>query len=191
MSELRIQSQTLPAADLGGENPLAPLQPYETASAGGIPITRGEGDYPDRGDEASILPYRRQDQYGRERSAGSFQTAVLENEQLRATFFLELGGRMWSLFDKTRGRELLFSNPVFQPANFAVRDAWFTGGVEWNIGIIGHCPLTCSPLFAARVEGGDGNPVLRLYEWERIRRVPFQVDCWLPDGSPFLRVRVR
>ena len=26
----------------------------------------------------------------------------------------------------------------------------------------------------------DGSPVLRLYEWDRIRRVPFQIDFWLP-----------
>ena len=33
--------------------------------------------------------------------------------------------------------------------------------------------------------------MLRLYEWERIRQVPFQIDAYLPDGSPVLFVRVR
>ena len=28
-------------------------------------------------------------------------------------------------------------------------------------------------------------------EWERLRRVPFQIDAYLPDGSPVLYVRVR
>src|SRR5204863_2151220 len=93
--------------------------------------------------------------------------------------------------DKRTGRELLYPNPVFQPANFAVRDAWYTGGVEWNIGIIGHCPLSCDPLFAAHVIAQDGTQVLRLYEWERIRRVPFQIDFWLPEDRPFLMTRVR
>jgi hypothetical protein len=32
---------------------------------------------------------------------------------------------------------------------------------------------------------------LRLYEWERIRQVPYQIDAYLPDGSPVLFVRVR
>ena len=191
MSQLTIQSLVLPAASLNGENPLTPLRPYDTASAAGIPVRRGGEPYPDRGQEANILPYRLQDQYDRNRRARAFKTAVLENKHLRATFVLDLGGRMWSLVHKPSGRELLFSNPVFQPANLAVRDAWFTGGVEWNIGIIGHCPLTCSPLFAARVLADDGSPVLRLYEWERVRRVPFQIDCWLPDESQFLMVRVK
>src|SRR5439155_20209311 len=65
------------------------------------------------------------------------------------------------------------------------------GGVEWNVSIIGHSPFTCSPLFAARVIDEDGTQVLRLYEWDRIRRVPFQIDCWLRDDLPFLMVRVR
>jgi hypothetical protein len=85
----------------------------------------------------------------------------------------------------------LYVNPVLQPGNLAIRNAWFSGGVEWNIGTIGHSPFTCAPLFAARVEGPDGTPVLRLYEYERFRGVPFQIDAYLPDGSPVLFVRVR
>jgi hypothetical protein len=189
MSQLTMQSYVLPAAPIGEENPLTPLRAYDTASAAGT--VDGGGTYPDRGHEGSILPYRLQDQYDRRRRPTAFKAAVLENEQLRATFMLELGGRLWSLVHKPTGRELLFANPVFQPANLAVRDAWFSGGVEWNISIIGHSPFTCSPLFAARVIADDGTPVLRLYEWDRIRRVPFQIDCWLPDGSPFLLTRVR
>ena len=85
---------------------------------------------------------------------------------------------------------MLSVNPVFQPANLALRNAWFSGGVEWNIGTIGHSPFTCAPLFAARVDGPDGTPVLRMYEWERIRQVTYQIDAWLPEGSPVLFVRV-
>jgi hypothetical protein len=140
---------------------------------------------------ASCLPYLMQDGYRRDLQPMTFRTAVLENDILRAIFLLELGGRLWSLLHKPSGRELLEVNPVFQPANLAIRNAWFSGGVEWNIGIRGHCPFTCSPLFAARVEGPNGSPVLRLYEWERVRQVPFQLDAYLPDGSPVLFVRPR
>src|SRR4051812_2014931 len=189
MTTLKIEPFVMPAANLGEPNPLAPLRSYETASA--IGASAPQAEYPDRGQEASILPYRVLDQYDRNRAPRAFKTAVLENRHLRATFLLELGGRLRSLIDKRTGRELLYPNPVFQPANFAVRDAWFTGGVEWNIGIIGHCPLSCDPLFAARVIAEDGTQVLRLYEWERIRRVPFQIDFWLPDDRPFLLTRVR
>ena len=182
----------MPAADLGPDNPLPALRGERELHAldEGSNVPQEMVDSLIWGQPANILPYTRQDGYNRERRPRDFRVAVLENETLRATFLLELGGRLWSLFHKPSGRELLSVNPVFQPANLAIRNAWFSGGVEWNIGIIGHCPFTCEPLFAARVEGPDG-PVLRMYEWERVRGTPFQIDAYLPDGSPVLLVRVR
>jgi hypothetical protein len=193
MSELRIESWTMPAADLGPENPLPPLRTegelHVVEDAPGIPVemlkNMAYGHIP------NILPYTMQDGYTRCRRPRDFRAAVLENEFLRAVFLLEFGGRLWSLLHKPSRRELLDVNPVFQPANLAIRNAWFSRGVEWNIGTIGHCPFTCAPLFAAHVERADRAPVLRLYEWERIRQVPFQIDVYLPDGSPVLFVRVR
>src|SRR5438552_552926 len=109
MTTLTLEPFVLPAANLGGENPLAPLRPYETASAAGVPINRNTDErYPDWGEEASILPYRLQDQYDRARRPRAFKAAVLENEFLRATFVLELGGRLWSLIHKPTNCELLF-----------------------------------------------------------------------------------
>lgn len=193
MSELRIESWTMPAADLGPENPLPPLYPREAPRA--IENTTG---LPQEmignvsiGHLSLVLPYMLQDHYSRQLSPKGFRVAVLENEILRATFLLEYGGRLWSLFHKRLGIELLEVNPVLQLANLAIRNAWFCGGVEWNIGTIGHSPFTCSPLFAAKVDRNDGTPILRMYEWERFRGVPFQIDAYLPDGSPVLFVKVR
>ena len=193
MSELKLKTWSMPAADLGAENPFPPLlsnqelhiaQSVDPAVPGEIRQNITYGHVP------NILPYAMQDGYSRERKPRDFRAAVLENEFLRATFLLELGGRLWSLYHKPSQRELLSVNPVFQPANLALRNAWFSGGVEWNIGTIGHTPFTCAPLFAARVDGPNGTPVLRMYEWERIRQVTYQIDVWLPKGSPVLFVKV-
>jgi tetratricopeptide (TPR) repeat protein len=194
MSELRLENWSMPAADLGVENPVPPLvtgrdlhtvQEADPAIPADMKRNIAYGHLP------GILPYTMQDGYTRERRLRDFRVAVLENEHLKATFLLELGGRLWSLIHKPTGRELLAVNPVFQPANLALRNAWFSGGVEWNIGTIGHSPFTCAPLFAARAEAPDGTPILRMFEWERIRQVPFQIDVTLPDGSPVLFVHVR
>ena len=193
MAELKLTTLTLPAADLGVENPLAPLTPPGDAHAqirfgSGVPeeVRRqvGYGRHP------GCLPYRLQDGYNRDRRPRALRVAVLQNECLRATFLLEYGGRLASLVHLPTRRELLAANPVFQPANLAIRNAWFSGGVEWNIGVIGHSPFTCAPLHAERLTAPGGLPVLRLREWERIRQTPFQLDIWLPDQSPFLFVRV-
>ena len=42
-----------------------------------------------------------------------------------------------------------------------------------------------------RITANDGSPILRLYEFERVRGVPYQIDFSLPPGSPWLLVTVR
>jgi hypothetical protein len=193
MSELRLETLTMPTAEVGPVNPLPSL--FSTADVHTV-VDPGEADAEMRhnigyGRVRSVLPYLVQDGYGRDRRPAEHRVAVLDNDVLRATFLLDLGGRLWSLVHKPTGRELLYRNPVFQPANLALRNAWFAGGVEWNIGTIGHTPTTCEPLHAARVLQPDGTPVLRMYEFERLREVVFQVDAWLPEGSSVLLVHVR
>lgn len=195
VTTIRRDVMTLPAAALGPDNPLPPLRPLDE-------VHRIEGR--DREDLPrdmarqigweplhSLLPVRVRDGYGRSRAPGDIDTVVIENDRLRATVLPGLGGRIASLFHKPTGRELLYRNPVFQPACFALNGAWFSGGVEWNIGATGHTTLSCSPLHAARVTAPDGGEMLRLWEWERLRDLPFQVDLWLPEGSDFLYVGVR
>lgn len=72
-----------------------------------------------------------------------------------------------------------------------MRNAWFSGGVEWNIGIIGHTPFTTEPLYTAQTTNENGEPVLRMYEYERIRKVTYQMDFWLEKDSSFLNCRMR
>jgi tetratricopeptide (TPR) repeat protein len=139
----------------------------------------------------SLFPYLMQNRYGRERRPTDLRCVVLENEHLRARFLPDLGGRLWSLTDLTTGRELLYSNPVVQPANLALRNAWFAGGVEWNIGTRGHSPHTASPLHTGQLTTLDGTQVLRMWEFERLRQVVYQVDAWLPPESRALYVHVR
>jgi hypothetical protein len=192
-TRLSRQDLVLPAAQLGPENPLPPLvkpeQAQQVANLGELPADLAAGlEY---GKLGTVLPYRLQDGYTRERAERALPALVLENDRVRATILPSLGGRLYSLYNKETERELLYRNPVFQPANLALRDAWFAGGVEWNLGTTGHTALTCAPMHAAEVEGPDGTPLLRLWEWERTRDLPYQLDFWLPDGSDFLLVGVR
>jgi len=192
MSELRLETLSMPTAPVGAENPLPPLfLPPRVRPTGAVDVDDEMRRNLAYGGVSSVLPYLLQDGYGRDRSPADHRVAVLENDRLRATFLLGAGGRLWSLVDTLSGRELLHRNPVFQPANLALRNAWFAGGVEWNIGTTGHTPTTCEPLHAGRIELPDGTPMLRMYEFERLREVVFQVDAWLPEGSPVLLVHVR
>lgn len=187
-ASLQVGTCTWLAASLGGENPQpvfrdrnpdAPVKARENLPA---ELARTLG----KGSGRRILPYRLQDRYGRHRQPREFRAIVLENENLRATFLPELGGRLMSLLHKADQRELLFNNPVFQPANLALRDAWFAGGIEWNIGQYGHAFHTCSPVFAAAIPGLNGETGLRLYDYDRCKGLLWQIDFYLPPGAQFL-----
>jgi tetratricopeptide (TPR) repeat protein len=195
VTTIRREVLTLPAAELGPDNPLPPLRPlHEVHRIDDRDRDDLQGDMARQagyGPLRGILPVRVRDGYGRSRRPREIDALVIENDRLRATVLPGLGGRLASLIHKPTERELLYRNPVFQPANFALNGAWFSGGVEWNIGATGHTTLACSPLHAARVPAPDGAEMLRLWEWERLRDLPFQVDLWLPDGSDFLYVGVR
>ncbi|MEU0806018.1 DUF5107 domain-containing protein [Streptomyces sp. NPDC005970] len=192
---VRRTTLTLPTAPLGPENPLPALRlPREvhridehTRATLPAEMARQTAYEP----LSSVLPVRLRDGYGRGRAPAGLDALVIENDRLRATVLPGLGGRVYSLHHKPTGRELLYRNPVMQPADFALNGAWFSGGIEWNIGATGHTTLACAPLHAARVPAPDGGEMVRLWEWERLRDLPFQVDLWLPDDSDFLYVGVR
>ncbi|MBR7832082.1 DUF5107 domain-containing protein [Actinospica durhamensis] len=180
---LRITGAADPAA---GILPILQGLPAHTAEDAGVDAEMSHNLV--YGRPHSLTPYTWQRDYDRVRTERELPTVVLENEILTATFLPGHGGRLWSLVHRPTGRELLHRNEILQPANLALRDAWLAGGVEWNFGTTGHWPLTCEPLHAVRASAPDGTPVLRMYEFERLRRMVVQIDAWLPAGSPVLYV---
>ena len=138
-----------------------------------------------------VLPYKMQDSYYRKRDICSVKTAVLENDIMTATFLTGFGGKLYSLYNKRDKRELLFKNPVIQPANIALRNAWLSGGIEWNIGRTGHTYHTCAPVFFVKCEDINGEMFLRMFEYDRCEGLCFSIDFRLPKGSDVLYASVK
>lgn len=141
--------------------------------------------------QTKVLPYLTQDRYDQTKVPLALKSFVLENEFLHARFLPEYGGRLHSLYDKVLKRELLFTNPVIQPGNLAIRNAWLSGGIEWNIGNFGHTYTTCDSVYCAILTDGEGNDFLRIYEFERNKSIFWQVDFHLPEASRHLIAHVR
>lgn len=191
-AEVRASVLRLEGSPVGGENPLPSYRSAEPDVAvvptSGFPADKTAGF--GKGAGRRVLPYRVQDRYDRELVDLELPTVVLENAFLRAEFVPSLGGRLWSLFDKAAGRDVLYRNPVLRPANLALRDAWFSGGIEWNVGRYGHAVHTCSPVSSGAFEDADG-PVFRIWDFERQSRLYWNVDFRLSADAPVLLAYVR
>ena len=64
----------------------------------------------------SLFPYRMQDLYDRAEEPTVYVGIEFENRYLKALFLPALGGRLWSLYDKVAGRELLTAILSCDPA---------------------------------------------------------------------------
>ncbi len=189
---LTIQTIVIPSAHFGDESVLPSL--YNLANVQALTqsdLDEDDGLFVGYGRLASIFPYPLQNHYDRALEPTEYRAVVLENDYLKATFIPAFGGRLWSLYDKVKGRDLLYTNPVIRPCNLALRNAWLAGGIEFNCGMIGHSPFTSSCIHAAETHLADGTPVLRMYEYERVRGCVYQMDFFLPDDSRQLLARMR
>ena len=130
MTKIYKSIYSMPCAELGKNNPNPDFKNIDYIHAGyrvTENVSSEETEYFGKGMISTILPYMVQDNYNRERKEKNLNSVVMENDYLKAVFLPELGGRLWSLWDKMLNRELLYVNSVFQPANLAIRNAWFSG----------------------------------------------------------------
>ena len=187
---VKIEDFVIPSANLGVENPLPDLKKGDWPMCNVDPkLSEQDKEFINKGRVYSILPYSIQNNYDRNIRDKVYKAAILENKYLKAVFIPELGGRLWSLYDKVAERETLYRNKVFQPAHLARRNAWFSGGVEFNFGINGHHTHTCSPMFVRIGITKGGEEAVQIYEYERIRGVAFGITAYLPEDSKVLYIK--
>jgi hypothetical protein len=180
------------AAELGPESPLPPFTglqrlPDPVSSPELPPDMRERIAY---GRLANPLPYAVQNGYSRDLRPRDIPALRLANGRLEALVVPSLGGRLWSLRELMADRDLLFTNRRLQFANLALTNAWFAGGIEWNLGSTGHSVTTSRPVFAGSVPSNRG-AALRIWEWERTRDLVFSVDLLMPADRPLLLAFVR
>ena len=186
MTELRFETIRLRCGTMGPESAVPDVIEQDILQ-NRLSFSLSETDeiYEGYGRRPNAYPYRQQECYSRQLREQEVQAAILENDRMKAVFLPEFGGRLWKLYDKLAGRDVVYENDVLRASNLALRNAWFSGGVEWNCGVIGHNPFTMDRVFAAKLEK-NGIPVLRLYSYERIRGVVYQMDFWLDEHFPAL-----
>jgi tetratricopeptide (TPR) repeat protein len=105
---------------------------------------------------AHIYPYTLQDEIASSPTEITYITLYLENKYLRVTVLPGLGGRVFSVYDKTSQREVFYKNSTIKFSPLAIRGAFFSGGVEFSFPVA-HAPTTTDSVNWDIFENEDGS----------------------------------
>jgi len=140
--------------------------------------------------ERGIYPYTMLDDLTDHRVPKAYRSIVLENEYLRATILPELGGRLYSLYDKVSGREVFYRNRSVKYGLVALRGAWISGGIEFNFPN-GHTTDTVSPVSSRYEMNSDGSATVIVGDVDQVSEMYWQVALTLRPAATRLDQQVQ
>jgi thioredoxin-like negative regulator of GroEL len=104
-----------------------------------------------------LYPYNRFDGYAYESVPQQWEMIVMENPYIKLWVNPSVGGKIWGAMEKSTGKEFIYFNNSAKFRDVAMRGPWTSGGMEVNMGIIGHSPSCSSPVDYHLSENTDGS----------------------------------
>jgi len=130
---------------------------------------------------AHIYPYTLQDEIASKPTEVTYRALILENKYLRVTVLPELGGRVYSLYDKTSEREVFYKNSIIKFSPLAIRGAFFSGGLEFSFPVA-HAPTTADPVNWDLHQNEDGSASIIIGALEHMAGLRWTIKLTLfPD----------
>jgi len=137
----------------------------------------------------NVYPYTMLDDLTDRREPKTYQALFLENEFLKAIVLPEMGGRLYSLYDKVTKREVLYRNNVVKYGLVALRGAWISGGIEYNFPN-GHTVVTVSPVSSLVRRNADGSATVVVGDVDQVTGMHWEVALTLRPGQARAEERV-
>ena len=82
--------------------------------------------------KSPIYPYTMLDDLTSDRVPMTYRAIYLENKYLKITILPDLGGHVYSVYDKIDHREVLYRDNVIKYGLVGPRGAWISGGMEFS-----------------------------------------------------------
>lgn len=137
--------------------------------------------------ERNSYPYCTFQQFATTPVQQCWKMVVLENRYLRVKIFPEIGGKVWSVYDKTAGKEMFYDNDAVKFRDIAMRGPWTSGGIEFNYGVIGHAPSCAHPVDWRIAQKADGSVSCYIGVLEMTSHSRWCVEINLPKDAVWLR----
>ncbi len=176
-SDVEVQAQD--AARISVET--RAIQTYPFSEPNPIPILARD---------ARLYPYHRFEGYAHEPEMRDWTVVHLENEWIEVWVLPEVGGKVWGARVKESGHEFIYRNEVLKFRNIALRGPWTSGGIEFNLGVIGHTPATATPVDWTTRENDDGSVSVFVGTHDLPSRTRWRVEVRLPRDRAAFETRV-
>jgi predicted Zn-dependent protease len=135
-----------------------------------------------------LYPYFRYEGYTTESVEREWKVVELENDYLKIIILPEIGGKIWSMTEKSSGLSVVYDNKVIKFRDIGIRGPWTKGGLEFNYGIYGHNVNCGTPVDYNIVNKPDGSVSCVIGFFELLTKTRWRVDINLPKDKAYCKL---
>ncbi|NUQ00795.1 MAG: DUF5107 domain-containing protein, partial [Armatimonadetes bacterium] len=137
-----------------------------------------------------IYPYPTIEWFEKRPSPRRLRTVELENEYLLLVFTPELNGRLYRLYDKLAGAEVLYANSELKPGLVGLRGVWYATGIEVNFPS-SHNVTTAEEIACRVLLGDDGSASFVAWDIEATSGMAWECTTTLTPGAAAVTMQTR
>ncbi|MGH9328675.1 MAG: DUF5107 domain-containing protein [Terriglobia bacterium] len=136
-----------------------------------------------------VYPYTMVDDLTNHRVPKTYRAIYLENKYLKVTILPDLGGHVYSIYDKIDHREVLYCNHVVKYGLIGPRGAWISGGIEFSFPFA-HTDVSVSPVESRLIHNPDGSATATVGAVDWVSNMHWEVALTLRPDTARLEGRV-
>jgi tetratricopeptide (TPR) repeat protein len=136
-----------------------------------------------------IYPYYRFDGYTNTAVQKEWKVVELENEFIKVWVLPEIGGKIWSAWEKSTGKPFIYYNQVVKFRDVAMRGPWTSGGIEANYGIVGHTPNCATPMDYVSETKNDGSVSCYIGTLDLLTQTYWTIEVNLPKDKAYFTTK--
>ncbi len=136
-----------------------------------------------------IYPYFRFDGFTDKPVDQPWKVVELENQYIKLMILPEVGGKIWSAWEKSTGLPFIYNNQVVKFRDVAMRGPWTSGGIEPNYGIIGHTPNCATPVDYRTETKPDGSVSCYVGTFDKLTQTFWTIEINLQADKAYFTTR--
>lgn len=136
-----------------------------------------------------IYPYFRFDGFTDKPINKQWKVVELENQYIQLMVLPDVGGKIWSAWEKSTGLPFIYNNQVVKFRDVAMRGPWTSGGIEPNYGIIGHTPNCATPVDYRTENKSDGSVSCYVGTFDKLTQTYWTIEINLPSDKAYFTTR--